>query len=46
MMSGSNVTPFLVFQEQVSALMERKEQLKEELGNSKEQLEHWKEKYR
>ena len=33
-------------QEQVNGLMERKEQLKEELGNAQEQLQRWKEKHR
>ena len=33
-------------QEQVTALIERKDQLKEELGSAQEQLQHWKEKYR
>ena len=33
-------------QEQVTALIEQKDQLKKELGSSQEQLQHWKEKYR
>ena len=40
------VKSLLFFQEQVTGLMERKEQLKEELGTAQEQLQHWKDKYK